>query len=113
MFAFAGVAMQGVFIANQMRSKSGKPDDFDIADLLGYPLVRGKAAKTGACAWASKQREKQCVGPAAVQHKSTHWGYPAVHWQENKGAILAAVPAHGGYLPHSTPKCARALFMLC
>lgn len=31
--------LQGLFIANQMRSKSGKPDDFDLADLLGFPLV--------------------------------------------------------------------------
>eukprot|EP00983_Pelagomonas_calceolata_P092330 1157652-Pelagomonas_calceolata.AAC.14 len=31
-------SVQGLFIANQMRSKSGKPDDFDIADLLGFPL---------------------------------------------------------------------------
>ncbi|KAF5837876.1 hypothetical protein DUNSADRAFT_3769 [Dunaliella salina] len=82
--------LPGLFIANQMRSKSGKPDDFDIADLLGFPLVKTRISFNGGGQWENLQAPAKFNNPICNKQGAVQLG---------PGGMLA------GHHPDRGPVC--------
>lgn len=75
-------SMQGLFIANQMRSKSGKPDDFDISDLLGFPLVgHGNGTPMAALKLCSSCAHINCVNLLYCSSLVLHLQFHLLMWR--------------------------------
>lgn len=85
--------LPGLFIANQMRSKSGKPDDFDIADLLGFPLVETRISFNGGGQWENLQAPTKFNNPSCNKCDNNRECFLHLHGSSSWDSLLTSVPS--------------------